>query len=62
MFFFGAHMRRTRLYPLNPGVTPEYLRFGLYSFLCAHKTNTTYVSLLHSVEEHVVFLLANIQH
>jgi hypothetical protein len=21
MFFFGAHMRRTRLYPLNPGVT-----------------------------------------
>jgi hypothetical protein len=24
MFFFGAHMRCTRLYPLNPGVTlPE---------------------------------------
>jgi hypothetical protein len=21
MFFFGAHMRRTRLYPINPGVT-----------------------------------------
>jgi hypothetical protein len=21
LFFFGAHMRRTRLYPLNPGVT-----------------------------------------
>jgi hypothetical protein len=21
MFFFGAHMRRTRLYPLNPGMT-----------------------------------------
>jgi hypothetical protein len=21
MFFFGAHMRRTQLYPLNPGVT-----------------------------------------
>jgi hypothetical protein len=21
MFFFGAHIRRTRLYPLNPGVT-----------------------------------------
>jgi hypothetical protein len=21
MFFFGAHMRRTRLYPLNPGLT-----------------------------------------
>jgi hypothetical protein len=21
MFFFGAHKRRTRLYPLNPGVT-----------------------------------------
>jgi hypothetical protein len=21
MFFFGAHMRRTRLYPLNSGVT-----------------------------------------
>jgi hypothetical protein len=21
MFFFGAYMRRTRLYPLNPGVT-----------------------------------------
>jgi hypothetical protein len=21
MFFFGAHMRHTRLYPLNPGVT-----------------------------------------
>jgi hypothetical protein len=21
MFFFGGHMRRTRLYPLNPGVT-----------------------------------------
>jgi hypothetical protein len=21
MFFFGAHMRRIRLYPLNPGVT-----------------------------------------
>jgi hypothetical protein len=21
MFFFGAHMRRTRLYPLNLGVT-----------------------------------------
>jgi hypothetical protein len=21
MFFFGAHMKRTRLYPLNPGVT-----------------------------------------
>jgi hypothetical protein len=21
MFFFGTHMRRTRLYPLNPGVT-----------------------------------------
>jgi hypothetical protein len=21
MFFFGAHMRRTRLYPLNQGVT-----------------------------------------
>jgi hypothetical protein len=24
MFFFGAHMRRTRLYPLNPGVTVSY--------------------------------------
>jgi hypothetical protein len=29
--FFGAHMRRTRRYPLNPGVTPakcpaRYLR------------------------------------
>jgi hypothetical protein len=23
VFFFGAHMRRTRLYPLNPGVTPD---------------------------------------
>jgi hypothetical protein len=23
MFSFGAHMRRTRLYPLNPGVTPS---------------------------------------
>jgi hypothetical protein len=23
MFFFGAHMRRARLYPLNPGVTGE---------------------------------------
>jgi hypothetical protein len=21
MFFFAAHMRRTRLYPLNPGMT-----------------------------------------
>jgi hypothetical protein len=21
MFFFGGHMGRTRLYPLNPGVT-----------------------------------------
>jgi hypothetical protein len=21
MFFFGAHMRRTRVYPLNPSVT-----------------------------------------
>jgi hypothetical protein len=21
VFFFGAHMRRSRLYPLNPGVT-----------------------------------------
>jgi hypothetical protein len=21
LFFFGAHMRRTRLYPLNSGVT-----------------------------------------
>jgi hypothetical protein len=26
MFFFGAHMRRTRLYPLNPGVTVVYER------------------------------------
>jgi hypothetical protein len=24
MFFFGAHMRRIRLYPLNPGVTLYY--------------------------------------
>jgi hypothetical protein len=23
MFFFGAHMRRTRLYSLNPGDTPD---------------------------------------
>jgi hypothetical protein len=23
VFFFGAHMRRTWLYPLNPGVTPD---------------------------------------
>jgi hypothetical protein len=26
MFFFGAHMRRTRLYPFNPGVTPDKWR------------------------------------
>jgi hypothetical protein len=26
MFFFGAHMRRTRLYSLNPGVTTVYQR------------------------------------
>ena len=25
LFFFGAHMRRTRLYPLNPGVTEVVL-------------------------------------
>jgi hypothetical protein len=25
MFFFGAYMRRTRLYPLNPGVTEVVL-------------------------------------
>jgi hypothetical protein len=25
MFFFGALMRRTRLYPLNPGVTEVVL-------------------------------------
>jgi hypothetical protein len=28
MFFFGAHMRRTRLCPLNPGVTNEKVPLG----------------------------------
>jgi hypothetical protein len=27
LFFFGAHMIRTRLYPLNPGVTVVVERF-----------------------------------
>jgi hypothetical protein len=26
LFFLGAHMRRTQLYPLNPGVTPTTVR------------------------------------
>jgi hypothetical protein len=25
LFFFGAHMRRTRLYPLNSGVTYDVM-------------------------------------
>jgi hypothetical protein len=29
MFFFGAHMRRTRLYPLNPGVTASNQLFSM---------------------------------
>jgi hypothetical protein len=37
MFVFGAHMRRTRLYPLNPGETkwskmlilPKHSKFNL---------------------------------
>jgi hypothetical protein len=29
MFFFGAHMRRTRLYPLNLGVTVVDLQWRL---------------------------------
>jgi hypothetical protein len=29
MFFFGAHMRRTRLYPLNPGVTVAATRMDV---------------------------------
>jgi hypothetical protein len=41
---------------------PEYLRFGLYPFLCADKTNVTCTSLLHSVVGHVAFLSTNIQH
>jgi hypothetical protein len=28
MFFFGAHMRRVRLYPLNPGVTDRPRSFS----------------------------------
>jgi hypothetical protein len=39
-----------------PQPYPEYRRSGLYPSLCAHKTNTTYVSLLHSIAGHVAFL------
>jgi hypothetical protein len=28
LFFFSAHMRRTRLYPLNPGVTQRVYSRG----------------------------------
>jgi hypothetical protein len=30
MFFFGAHMRCSRLYPLNSGVTLELLHMDLF--------------------------------
>jgi hypothetical protein len=39
-----------------PQSYPEYLHSGLYPSLCAHNTNTTYTSLLHSIAGHVAFL------
>jgi hypothetical protein len=50
MFFFGAHMRRTRLYSLNLGVTkislplyPKQLRIG------GRRTTKTSPSLMTSI-------------
>jgi hypothetical protein len=35
MFFLGTHMRHTRLYPLNPGVTYVMVKEGQSSYtLC----------------------------
>jgi hypothetical protein len=33
MFFFGVHMRRTQLYPLNPGVTHVMIFYEIWPFL-----------------------------
>jgi hypothetical protein len=41
-----------------PQPYPEYHRSGLYPSLCAHKTNATYASLIHSIAGHVAFLKA----
>jgi hypothetical protein len=49
VFFFGAHMRRTRLYPLKPGVTEvvseEMLTIGRNLDRTGLK-NLTYLPLL----------------
>jgi hypothetical protein len=41
---------------MPPQPYPEYRRSRLYPSLCAHNTNATLVSLLHSIAGHVVFL------
>ena len=51
LFFFGAHMRRTQLYPLNPGVTEvvseEMLTVGR-NLDRLDKPLPTYLILIHS--------------
>jgi hypothetical protein len=60
MFFFGAHMRRTRLYALNPGVTLGFHNILLRTWHQAPHFNSLEVVELFLYGHHPVQILQSI--
>jgi hypothetical protein len=56
MFFFGAYMRRTRLYPLNPGVTKVSLFLLSYRILELRNLNIQTTLNINMVYKNVAVL------